>query len=106
MESRSLFRFRTAAIALSLAALAVAMTGNVQAQDPDDARTNIAQPEIRTPPAIERAAIGTAMRAPRAVVVGADAPRPILTCSFVCSPYVPRQVIARIAFPERIAESR
>ncbi len=110
MESRLLFRFRTATVAplwgslLSAVALIAAVPGTAQAQD--DTRTNIAQPEIRTVPAIERASVGTAMRAPRALVVGADAPRPSLTCSFVCSPHVPRQVIARIAYPERIAESQ
>lgn len=126
MESRLLFRLRTAVVAplrrplpfarpamsggivLSLLALVIAAAGAsfAQAKDLSDTRTNIAQPKIRTSPAIERAVAGTAMRAPRPLVVGADAPRPSLTCSFVCSPYVPRQVIARIAFPERIAESQ
>jgi hypothetical protein len=109
VESLFLFRLRATVIAplwggvLSAVALVAAVPGAAQAQD--DTRTNIAQPEIRASPNITRAATGTPMRVPRASVVGADAPRSSLTCRFVCSPYVPRLVIARIAFPERIAKS-
>ncbi len=103
---RRLFARSRGGVAVPVPALflALAVASPAPAQDPQ-AATNLARPELRAPAAAPRAAVGSVVRAPRAAHAGPDAPKPQLICDFVCDPYAPGHVIARIAFPERLAQS-
>lgn len=71
---------------------ALSMSG-LKAQDE---RGNLVESPRPAQPTLQRAAVGTVLRAPRAMVAGADQPPPRVRCQFVCSAVTPRTPIAQV----------
>lgn len=82
--------FLAGSIALLAGLLSVA---DLRAQDE---RGNLVESPRPAPPTLQRAAVGTTLRAPRATTNRADLPPPRVRCSFVCSAVTPRTPIAQI----------
>lgn len=82
--------FLAGSIALIAGLLSVA---DLRAQDE---RGNLVESPRPATPTLQRAAVGTALRAPRAETNRADLPPPRVRCSFVCSAITPRTPIAQI----------
>ena len=82
--------FLAASIAL-VAGLLSASAPNAQ-----DERGNLVESPRLAAPSLQRAAIGTVLRAPRVATNRADLPPPRVRCSFVCSAITPRTPIAQI----------
>jgi hypothetical protein len=69
-----------------------------------DGPSNVVVPQLRPPATLQRADVGTRLVVP-ADNTGPDRSRPQIKCQFECSAFVPRSVISRITFPERMAPS-
>ncbi len=61
-----------------------------------DERGNLVESPRPAQPTLQRAAVGTVLRTPRAVPAGADQPPPRVRCQFVCSAVTPRTPIAQV----------
>lgn len=61
-----------------------------------DERGNLVESPRPAAPTLQRVAVGTVLRTPRAAVAGADRPPPRVRCEFVCSAVTPRTPIAQV----------
>lgn len=79
-------------------------SASASCQDMANGPSNIVVPQLRPPATLQRADVGTRLVAPTETT-GPDRSKPQIQCQFECSAFVPRSVISRITFPERIAPS-
>lgn len=81
-----------------LAASIALLVGALSASGPraQDERGNLVESPRPAPPTLQRAAVGTVLRTPRAAPGRADLPPPRVRCQFVCSAVTPRTPIAQV----------
>lgn len=89
------FRGRWPAMLAGSVALAAGLlaASGLKAQDE---RGNLVESPRLASPTLQRAAVGTALRAPRVAPHRADLPPPRVRCQFVCSAITPRTPIAQV----------